>query len=86
MTVSTAESYEAACQAGLGIIQAPMSVLAPQVARGELVEVLPQYRPAPMPVSLVYPNRRNLPVRVQVFMHWVAEQLAPHLAPITPDA
>lgn len=62
-----------------------MSGLAPQVARGELVDVLPQYRPAPMPVSLVYPNRRNLPVRVQVFMNWVAEQLAPYLAPIGPD-
>ncbi|AQW31170.1 LysR family transcriptional regulator [Ralstonia syzygii subsp. celebesensis] len=82
VTVSTAESYEAACQAGLGMIQAPVSGLAPQIARGELVEVLPQYRPAPMPVSLVYPNRRNLPVRVQVFMTWVTEQLAPYLEPI----
>ena len=43
------------------------------LARGELVEVLAQYRPEPMPVSLLYAHRRNLPKRVRVFMEWIAE-------------
>ena len=31
----------------------------------------------PMPVSLVYVQRRNLSRRVQVFMSWVAEVMKP---------
>ena len=72
VTVSSAESYAAACRAGLGIIQAPTYAgLSAWIANGSLVEVLPDFRPPPIPVSFVYPNRRNLPVRVQVFMNWM---------------
>jgi len=30
-------------------------------------------------VSLLYANRRQLPRRVQAFMHWLDEVLRPHL-------
>lgn len=33
----------------------------------------------PMPVSLLYPNRRHLPRRVQVFMQWLAALVTPRL-------
>jgi DNA-binding transcriptional LysR family regulator len=36
------------------------------------VEILPQYRAEPMPVSLIYPHRRNLSRRVHLFMEWLA--------------
>jgi len=42
--------------------------------------VLPDYRPEPMSVSLLYAHRRNLPKRVRVFMDWVASVLEPVLA------
>jgi DNA-binding transcriptional LysR family regulator len=62
------------------MIQAPVYAgLSSAIADGTLVEVMPDFRPPPMPVSLVYPNRRNLPVRVQVFMHWVEGLLRPYL-------
>jgi DNA-binding transcriptional LysR family regulator len=51
----------------------------PRLERGELVELLPQHRGAPMPVSLLYAHRRHLPRRVQAFMQWVAEVMAPQL-------
>ena len=38
---------------------------------GTLVEVLGQYRAEPMPVSLLYPHRRNLSRRVHLFMEWL---------------
>ena len=50
-------------------------------ADGRLVEVLPRLRAPPMPVTLLYPHRRQLPRRVQVFMAWVQELMAPHLMP-----
>ena len=81
LTVNNTEAYMAACQAGLGIIQVPAAAVAAQIAAGTLVEILPQFRPAPMPVSLLYANRRHLPKRVQVFMTWLAERIQPHLTP-----
>ncbi|HEX9451612.1 MAG TPA: LysR family transcriptional regulator [Burkholderiales bacterium] len=79
LTVNNTEAYEAACLAGLGMIQVPAVGVQHLVAQGVLVDVLPQFRAEPMPVSLLYANRRNLPKRVQVFMNWIAETLAPHL-------
>jgi DNA-binding transcriptional LysR family regulator len=80
--VNNAEAYEAACLAGLGLIQVPAVGVREHLADGRLVEVLPQLRPAPMPVSLLYAHRRNLSRRVQAFMAWIAEVLRPHLEPL----
>lgn len=37
----------------------------------DLVAVLPNYRARPMPLALVYANRRNQPARVRVAMDWL---------------
>ncbi|WP_308366761.1 MULTISPECIES: LysR family transcriptional regulator [unclassified Microbulbifer] len=79
VTVNNTAAYLEACRAGLGIIQVPEAGVHPYLESGELEEVLPQYRPAPMPVSLVYANRRHQPRRVQVFMAWIAEIMKPRL-------
>lgn len=81
LTVNNVEAYRTACLVGLGMIQAPLIGLEPHLARGELVEVLPELSAEPMPVSLLYANRRNLPLRAQVFMQWMAELLQPYLDP-----
>ena len=79
LTVNNAESYEAACLAGLGLIQVPLLGVRHLIEQGALVEVLPEWPAEPMPVSLLYAHRRNLPRRVQVFMNWVADVLQPRL-------
>ena len=79
LTVNNAESYQAACLAGLGLIQVPLLGVDHLIEQGSLVEVLPQYPAEPMPISLLYAHRRNLPRRVQVFMNWVADILQPRL-------
>jgi DNA-binding transcriptional LysR family regulator len=80
IVVNSSDAYGAACLAGLGLIQRPLMGMREYLDRGQLVEVLPQYRPAPMPVSLLYAHRRNLPKRLRVFMDWIAETLRPALA------
>ena len=80
VVVNNSDAYNAACLAGLGLIQAPEVGVREHLARGALVEVLPRYRPEPMSLSLLYAHRRNLPKRVRVFMDWVAEILRPVLA------
>ena len=71
LTVNSTETYHAACLAGLGIIQVPRTGVRDALRQGKLVEILPQYRAEPMPVSLIYPHRRNLSRRVHLFMEWL---------------
>jgi len=71
ITVNSTETYHAACLAGLGIIQVPRTGVKELLKSKKLVEILPQYRAAPMPVSLLYPHRRNLSRRVHLFMEWL---------------
>jgi DNA-binding transcriptional LysR family regulator len=80
LIVNSSDAYNGACLAGLGLIQAPEIGVRGHLARGELLEVLPLYRPAPMSVSLLYAHRRNLPKRVRAFMDWIADILRPVLA------
>lgn len=80
VVVNGTDAYQAACIAGLGLIQAPAQGMRRRIERGELVEVLPRHTAAPLPVSLLYPQRRNLPRRVQVFMAWLEQVLQPYLA------
>jgi DNA-binding transcriptional LysR family regulator len=72
LTVNNAEAYQSACLAGLGLIQAPLSGVGDALADGRLVQVLPGHRARPMPLALVYANRRNQPARVRVVMDWLA--------------
>ena len=80
LTVNNSDSYLGACLAGLGIIQSPEVGLQCWIDAGRLVEVLPDYRPSPMPVSLLYANRRHLPRRVQAFMTWIEKLIRERLA------
>jgi len=80
LTVNNANAYQAACVAGLGLIQVPEAGIAPLIATGQLVEVLPQFRASPMPVSLVYAHRAGLSKRLRALMDWLATVLSPRLA------
>lgn len=79
LTVNNAEAYMAGCLAGLGLIQVPRLGVVDLLARGDLVEVLPQLAAPPMPLTLMYANRRNLPRRVRTVMDWLAQVVATHL-------
>jgi DNA-binding transcriptional LysR family regulator len=80
LVVNNAPAYTAACLAGLGLIQVPEPAMRPFLAAGTLVEVLHSHRCAPMPISLLYANRRHLPRRVRVFMDWVTDIIHATLA------
>jgi DNA-binding transcriptional LysR family regulator len=79
VTVNSGEAYSAAALAGLGIIQVPRLGARQALAAGTLVEVLPQCVAEPMPVTLLYAQRRHLPRRAAAFMDWVAALLVPEL-------
>lgn len=79
LSVNNSDAYEAACLAGLGIVQAPTNGLLPQLAVGTLVEILPEYRATPLPVTLLYGHRWHVPKRVQSFIDWLEGVLRPNL-------
>lgn len=79
VVVNNAESYIACCKAGLGLIQVPRFDVQHLIASGELEEVLPALRAAPMTISVLYPHRRQRSRRLAVFMEWFEGLIAPHL-------
>ena len=81
LTVNSTETYHAACLAGLGIIQVPRTGVREALRSGTMVEILPQYRAEPMPVSLIYPHRRNLSRRVHLFMEWLTDAMKDYVDP-----
>ena len=64
---------------GLGIIQIPRIAVREALRAGRLIEVLPGYRAEPLSLSLVYPQRRELSRRVNLFMQWLAGVMKEYL-------
>ncbi len=78
--VSAADTSAEAARLGLGLVQAPRYRFADDLASGALVEVLASYRPAPTPISILYPSSRHLSPRVRVFVDWLAETIGPQIS------
>jgi DNA-binding transcriptional LysR family regulator len=79
VTVNSSDAYTAACLAGLGLIQVPLLGARELIEAGRLVRVLDEWTARPMPVTLLYAHRRNLPKRVRVVMDWLADVMSAHL-------
>jgi DNA-binding transcriptional LysR family regulator len=80
VAVTDTETYAALARAGFGLIQVPRYRYAPDLAAGTLVEVLADFPPTPLPLSVLYPRARQLSPRVRVFIDWLVEIIAPKLA------
>ncbi|HMN72860.1 MAG TPA: LysR family transcriptional regulator [Rhodoblastus sp.] len=75
VTVNSAEAYIACCLAGLGLIQIPAYDVREHLGSGELVELLPDRRARPLPISLLYSGRQHVARRVRVFEVWLMDLL-----------
>ena len=71
LAVNGTDAYLNACLFGLGIAQIPAIGVESLIKEGSLIAILPQYEAEPMPVSLLYPSRRQPPKRLVVFMDWL---------------
>lgn len=71
LCVDNAESYVAAALAGHGLVQLPAHGVREELRTGQLVEVLAAFRPAPVPLSILYARRRHLAPRLRIFMDWL---------------
>ncbi len=71
MSVDDAENYVVCALRGCGLIQLPRFHVEDALRDGRLVEVLGAWESPPLPISAMYPYRRQLSPRVRVFVDWL---------------
>ncbi|TCS37585.1 LysR family transcriptional regulator [Reinekea marinisedimentorum] len=76
LIVNGADLYTGAALAGLGIIQVPRYRIEQQLQQKQLLEILPQTPPPPMPVSALMTHNRQLSSRTRVFVDWLVERFS----------
>lgn len=73
VTVSGVDAYLGCCEAGLGIAQMPRYRIEEALASGRLREILPAHPPPSLPMNVLYPQQRQMPARLRVFIDWLVE-------------
>ncbi len=74
--VNDSEAYLEAGLAGLGIIQTSTLMAEDALREGRLVRLLPDWRPDPVPIYVMYPRGRRLSAKVRVLVDWASSLLA----------
>lgn len=82
VSTTTPESALQAAIAGLGLVQATSYQVAPHAAAGRLVPVLVAHDSQPLPVSLVYPSKRLIPLKLRALLDFAAPRLEQCLAEV----
>ncbi|HAS1184865.1 TPA: LysR family transcriptional regulator [Enterobacter cloacae] len=65
--------YIKMCLEGYGLAQLAENVIAEHLEQGTLVEVMSDWQPPPVPVTLLYPHQRFLSPAVRAFADWIDE-------------
>ena len=73
VSVTGVELYTGSAVAGLGIVQVPRYRVRDELASGRLKIILADFPPPPLPVSVLYPQNRQLSSRVRVFAQWLRD-------------
>jgi DNA-binding transcriptional LysR family regulator len=79
MSTTTPGSALQAALAGLGLVQATTYQVAAHVAEGRLLPVLAAYDSEPVPVSLVYPGKRLIPLKLRALLEFAGPRLEQRL-------
>ncbi len=78
LSVNESNALTAAVLAGLGVAQIATLTALPLIERGELVQVLGDWKGYTVPLYVVYPPNRHLSAKVRAFVEWVVELFAQH--------
>ncbi|MFQ2373812.1 LysR substrate-binding domain-containing protein [Aeromonas caviae] len=65
--------YIKMCLDGFGLIQLAENVVLEHLQAGRIIEVLADWQPPSVPVTLLYPHQRFLSPAVRAFADWIAE-------------
>ncbi|MEO7493873.1 MAG: LysR family transcriptional regulator [Massilia sp.] len=78
IAVDDADAHISCGLQGLGLMQAARYQTRAHVESGALIEVLTEWEPVPMPVSLLYPRNRMALPKVRLFAEWVSALFRDH--------
>jgi DNA-binding transcriptional LysR family regulator len=78
VAVNEANAHFTSVLNGFGISQVVSFQAEPYLARGELVQLLADWRIEPLPMYVVYPPNRHLSPKVRAFVDWAADLFATH--------
>ncbi|NWC88356.1 LysR family transcriptional regulator [Pseudomonas reactans] len=73
LRVNSADAHVKAAIAGFGLVMATLDQLAPALASGQLVRVLPNYEGPSKPMSLIYPADRQRTAKLRHFIDRVMD-------------
>lgn len=76
VAVNESTAHLTALAAGLGIGQTFAWFVREAVARGDMVQLLPDWQPPRHPLHVLYPPNRHLNSKVRVFVDWAVEVFA----------
>jgi len=75
LVITTAETATDAALAHVGIARVLSYHALPHVAQGRLCLVLEDFEPPPLPLSLVCPSQRQLPLKLRAFLDFATPRL-----------
>lgn len=79
LTVDLGEAAVAAAAGGAGIARALSYLIDDLVKSRALTKLLEAYEPSPMPVSVVYPSQRQVPLKLRAFLDFLIPRLRQRL-------
>jgi DNA-binding transcriptional LysR family regulator len=79
LVVNTAEAAIDAALCGVGVTRLLSYQAGKVVQSGALTTVLTKFEPAPMPINLVYPGQRLLPVKLRAFLDFATSRFRQRL-------
>ena len=81
LTVSTSEAAVEAAIVGSGVIRVMSYKMEAARRSGALVLVLEDFEKDPLPVHILYAERKPMPLKLRVFLDWLTPRLKARLAP-----
>lgn len=73
ISVTGTKVYTGCALAGIGIVQMPRYHIEQEIQDGRLQLILPDTPPPGMPLSVLYPQNRQLSARIRVFTEWMQD-------------
>lgn len=88
LVADNAVAVHRAALAGAGITILTHILALPDIESGRLVNLMPEFPPARLPINLVYPSRRNMPLRVRAVIDYLVAAVRddPLMASSAPEA
>lgn len=81
VTLDEGQALVDAARADIGIVQVPSYMAQEAIRKKELVELLEDIRPRPVPINAIYASQHNVPMRIRVLVDFLTTLPGPSHTP-----